>query len=140
MKAFYHFVKTKSNFLKLAPYFTEFTKSHKYNALIDTLASDVETIMAQMTVYQFDIANCSKDIKNEFDCETIHSKNWDNLVSETINTYEYQLAEGLEALSGAEKRDLMKIIKALIFYKENKENAEIESFTRQVESMDYELE
>ena len=27
----------------------------------------------------------------------------------------------------------------LIFYKENKENAEIESFTRQMESMDYEL-
>jgi len=43
-------------------------------------------------------------------------------------------------LSGNEKRDLLKIIKALIFYKENKENAEIESFTRQMESMDYELE
>jgi chitinase len=64
MKAFYHFVKTKSNFLKLAPYFTEFTKSQKYSALIETLSSDIDTIMAQMTVYQLDIASCSKDIKN----------------------------------------------------------------------------
>lgn len=64
MKAFYHFVKTKSNFMKLAPYFTEFTKSQKYNSLIDTLASDVDTIMAQMTVYRYDIVSCSKDIRN----------------------------------------------------------------------------
>ena len=69
----------------------------------------------------------------------IKSKNWDELVNETINTYEYQLAEGLDSLKGSEKHDLLKVIQALIFYKENKENAEIESFHRQVESMDFEL-
>ena len=35
--------------------------------------------------------------------------------------------------------DLLKIIQALIYYKENKD-AEIESFQRQVESMDFEFE
>lgn len=37
------------------------------------------------------------------------------------------------------KLDLLKIIQALIYYKENKD-AEIESFQMQVESMDFEFE
>lgn len=42
-------------------------------------------------------------------------------------------------MKGSEKMDLLKIIQALIYYKENKD-ADIESFQRQVESMDFEFE
>jgi hypothetical protein len=140
MKAFHHYVKARSNFMKLGAYFNEFTKSPKYDSLIGTLASDLETIMAQMSCYKDDIQYCSNEIKKEFDFDVIHAKNWDHLVSETINTYEFQLGEGMDQVSGPEKTGLLKIIQALIFYKENKDNAEMEEFHKHVESMDFELE
>lgn len=139
MKAFHHYVKSKSNFLKLAPYFNQFTKSPKYQALIDTLGSDIETIMVQLTCYKEDIQSCSAEIQKEFEFDVIHSKNWDNLVSETINAYEFQLAEGLQTLKGEEKKYLLQIIMALIYYKQNKD-ADIQNFQRQVECMDYQFE
>ena len=95
--------------------------------------------MSQMTCYKEDIQYCSNDIKKQYEFDVIHTQNWDALVSDTINAYQFQLAEGLETLKGTEKMDLLKIIQALIYYKENKD-AEIESFQRQVESMDFEFE
>lgn len=87
--------------------------------------------MAQMLVYMSEIANCSNEIKKEFEFEVIHSKNWEGLVNETIDTYVYQLSEGLEKVKGQEKNNLIKIVQALIYYKENKD-AEIEEFQRKV--------
>lgn len=66
MKAFHHFVKTKSNFLKLAPYFNEFTSSNKYQSLVETLSGDIDIIMSQMTCYKEDIQYSSADIQKEF--------------------------------------------------------------------------
>ena len=42
-------------------------------------------------------------------------------------------------MKGTEKMDLLKIIQAFFYYKENKD-AEIESFQKRAESMDFEFE
>ena len=125
MKNFHSYVKSKTNFLKLAPYFDEFIKSHKYNALLETTKSDIELILAQIYTYQEDIQYCSADIKKEYDVEVIHHKSWEHFVNETITSYEFQLGEGLDTVKGAEKLDLLKVIEALSYYKEHSENADI---------------
>lgn len=91
MKNFHSYVKSKTNFLKLAPYFEEFIKSPKYTALIETTKSDIELILAQIYTYQEDIQYCSADIKKEYDVEVIHNKQWEQFVNETITSYEFQL-------------------------------------------------
>jgi hypothetical protein len=140
MRAFHQHVKAKTNFMKLAPHFSEFTKSSKYEALIETTMSDIDLIFAQIYSYQLDIPYCSKEVEKEFDIEQIHNKDWENFVTETITSYEFQLGEGLDRVMGAEKTDLLKVIEALTYYKEHSDNADIENFDRAIEIMDFEMQ
>ena len=59
MKNFHHYVKNRTNFLKIAPYFNEFANSSKYDTLIETTKSDIEIILAQIFSYKEDIEHCS---------------------------------------------------------------------------------
>lgn len=72
----------------------------------------------------------------EYNIQTICNQNWDKLVKETIDSYEYQLAEGLDRVHGVEKIDLIKVVEALIYYKNNV-NADVESFDKKIETLDY---
>lgn len=67
MKELHQHLKNRVNFLKLAPHFAEFTKSSKYEALIETTRSDIDLIYAQIFSYQLDIPYCSKEVESEFD-------------------------------------------------------------------------
>ena len=64
MKAFLHYVKARTNLLKLGSYFKEFTQSSKYESFIAMLTSDIEIIMMQMNIFKDDIQYCSDEIKN----------------------------------------------------------------------------
>lgn len=137
MKHLHQYVKSKTNFLKLAPYFDHFIKSTKYDSLVETTKSDIELILAQIYTYQEDIQYCSAEIEKEYNVEVIHNKAWDAFVNETITSYEFQLGEGLDTVKGTKKMDLLKVIEALSYYKEHSDNADIENFDRRIASMDF---
>lgn len=59
MKKFLAFIKSKVNFLKLDPYFKEFTSNPKYKEIEDIINGDVELITAQIFTYKEDIEYCS---------------------------------------------------------------------------------
>jgi hypothetical protein len=40
-------------------------------------------------------------------------------VKETINSYEFQLGDVIDKLKGQQKRDLLKVIEALVYFKEH---------------------
>ena len=61
------------------------------------------------------------------------------MVKETINGYEFQLGESIDRLKGPQKKDLIKVIEALVYFKEHTENADIEEFDRRIEGIDFGL-
>lgn len=66
MKTFNKSLKERVNFLKLSPYFSEFTNNPKYKELIELTTSDLEIISVQLFAYKEDIDSCSNDVKREF--------------------------------------------------------------------------
>jgi len=66
--------------------------------------------MAQLYSYKEDIPYCSNEIKKEYDIEYIYSQNWAKLIKETIDSYEFQLAEGLDRVKGQDKKDLIRVV------------------------------
>jgi len=95
--------------------------------------------LAQICTYKEGIEYCSGEIKREFDIDRIYSNNWSNLVKDTINGYEFQLGESIDRLKGPQKKDLIKVIEALLYFKEHTENADIEEFDRRIEGIDFGL-
>lgn len=136
MKKFLAYITSKTNFLKLDPYFKDFTANPKYREIEDIVKGDLELITAQIFTYKEDIEYCSAEVKREFDIERISHSNWEAFVRETINSYEFQLSEGIDRLKGSEKRDLIKVIEALIYFKE-RSDADIEEFDKKIESIDF---
>jgi hypothetical protein len=137
MKRFNADIRARTNLLKLAPYFPEFVSSPKYSEIEEITGTDLEIILAQICTYKEDIQYCSGDVKREFDIERIFSNNWENFVRETINGYEFQLGEAVDRLKGAQKCDLIKVIEALIYFKDHTANADIEEFDKRIESIDF---
>lgn len=138
MKEFYNHLIKKNNFLNLDPFFNEFVKSKSYDNLIPVSKSDMDIIEAQIWAYKEDIESCSKEIKAEYDINSIANKNWKNFVDETINDYWHLLAEGIDKTKGSQKIDLIKVMQALDYYRSNSENANIEEFDKMVESINFE--
>ena len=136
MKSFVTHMKSKTDFLKVGQYFNQFAKSPKYQGIFDIVNSDLEIIMAQLSCYKEDIQYCSNDIKREYDIENIYNKNWPKLVQETIESYEFQLGEALDRVGGDEKKDLIKVVEALIYFRNNAD-ADVENFDRKIETLDY---
>lgn len=83
-------------------------------------------ILVQIQAYREDIQYCSSEIKKQFDLDKIASNNWETLVTETINSYEFQLGEGIDSIEGSDKKDLIRVIEALTYFKQHTENADIE--------------
>jgi hypothetical protein len=75
--------------------------------------------MAQVYSYREDIQYCSSEIKKEYEIEQIFNKNWPKLIQETIDSYQFQLGEAIDRMAGDEKKDLIKVIEALLYYKNN---------------------
>lgn len=127
----------KVNFLNLKPYFEDFVKSSSYEQLVQTAKSDMDIIIAQIESYKEDIGVCNNEIKAEFEISKISSSNWDKLVDETIDSYEFQLGENLDAAHGEQKVDLIKVIEALTYYRKNSQNANIEEFDKMMECFNF---
>jgi hypothetical protein len=119
MKQFNASLRSRSNFLKLNPYFAEFLASEKYREITDITTTDLEIILAQICTYKEDIQYCSGEVKREFDIERIFNNNWEAFVKETINGYEFQLGDAVDRLKGQQKKDLIKVIEALVYFKEH---------------------
>lgn len=103
---------------------------------MEVATSDLDCIMAQVFSYKEDIEYCSSEIKKEYDIEKIYSNNWPKLIQDTIDSYEFQLGEAIDRLGGDEKKDLIKVVEALLYYKNNVD-ADVESFDRKIETLDY---
>lgn len=67
---------------------------------MEVVCSDLDCIMAQVCSYREDIEYCSSEIKKEYDIEQIFSKNWPKLIQDTIDSYEFQLGEAIDQMTG----------------------------------------
>lgn len=76
-------------------------------------------------------------MKREFDIERIFNNTWEAFVKDTINGYEFQLGDAVDRLKGQQKKDLIKVIEALVYFKEHSENADIEEFDKKIEGIDF---
>lgn len=137
MKNFNASIRNRTNILKLPAYFAEFTSSPKYREIEEITATDLEIILAQICTYKEDIQYCAGDVKREFDIERIYNSNWEGFVKETINSYEFQLGDAIDRLQGQQKKDMLKVIEALVYFKEHSESADMEEFDRKIEGIDF---
>lgn len=93
----------RKNIFKFPKYFEEFTMSQAYKNMLDQVTLDAEMVEMQSICYSQDIEMCSKDIQVEFDLNKVYSKNFDNLVNETVEQYWFLLAESLGSVKGKNK-------------------------------------
>lgn len=117
MKQFRRSLEKRENIFKIKNFFEDFTNSQIYQNLLKQVESDIEIIQVQAICYSSDIEICSNQIKAEFDMEKIASKNFLELVKETVDEYWFLLAEAMASVKGKNKEDLIKVLQALYYYK-----------------------
>lgn len=121
MKKFYDDLKKQKNIFGMPKYFNEFVQNNSYKNLAKQVESDIEIIGVQCSSYSCDISNCSNEISSQFNLDYVASKNWNQLVKDTVEQYWFLLAEALDSVKNQKRRDLIRVLQALSYYKNNKE-------------------
>ena len=138
MKSLIEDVKKQKNLFNLKNDWYDFSKSAVYSEIIRQFEGDLEMIYAQALSYMFDIQIQSKEIEAEGNIEKVVSKNWENLVKDTVSQYWFLLAEAVgskEPKNEAQRKSketVIRVLQALDYYNENK-TLDIEEFDKIME-------
>lgn len=119
-------------------HFYEFVQTSSYKNLVHQVKSDIEIISIQCMSYSSDISNCNQEIQREFNINSVASSNFDRLVNETVDQYWFLLTEALHDTSNNKRRDLIRVLQALSYYKANKE-IKSEEFDSMMTVLDFEV-
>ena len=81
---------------------------------------------------------CSKEIQAEFDVSKIVSPKFLDLVNETVEQYWFLMADSLSTMKNENKKDLIKVLQALFYYKSNKKT-DVKQFDEMMTLINFEV-